>query len=95
MVLSQAERKKKMFTKGAVYSHVRQRKAAKKKDGSIVVEETREVERVERAKKRRGKGNSVASDRSGYDSSQRLTGFSVSDEEEKRVKMVKLRDRHV
>ncbi|KFY72135.1 hypothetical protein V499_07706 [Pseudogymnoascus sp. VKM F-103] len=92
MVPSQVERKKKMFTKGAVYSHIRQRKAARKENGAIVVEETRGVER---GKKRRGKGNSVASDRSGYDSSQRLRSFSVSDEEEKRVKMAKLRDRHV
>jgi hypothetical protein len=95
MVPSRVERKKKMFTKGAVYSHVRQRKAARKEDGAMVVEESRGVERVERGEKRKGKGNSVASDLSGYDSSQRLRSFSVGDEEEKRVKVVKLRDRYV
>ncbi|OBT87422.1 hypothetical protein VE02_04686 [Pseudogymnoascus sp. 03VT05] len=93
MVLSQIERKKKMFTKGAVYTHVRQRKSARKEDDALAVEELGEVDR--RGEKRKGKGNSVALGRSGYDSSQRLRSFSVSDEEEKKVKVVKLRDRCV
>ncbi|OBT72138.1 hypothetical protein VF21_08777 [Pseudogymnoascus sp. 05NY08] len=76
MVLSQVERKKKMFTKGAVYTHVRQRKSARKEDDALAVEELGEVDR--RGEKRKRSGS-----------------FSVSDEEEKRVKVVKLRDRCV
>lgn len=80
----------KLFTKGAVYTHVRQRRASRKEDDALAVEETGEVD--QRGEKRKGKGNLAALGRSGYDSSQRLS-FSVSDEEGKRVKMVN--DRHV
>lgn len=88
-----AERQKKIFTRGVVHAHVRLRRSAKKDDGALVVEEKGEVARVGKGEKRKGKGSSVVSNGSGYDSSQRLRSLSVSDEEEKGVKMAKLSER--
>lgn len=83
-----------MLTMGSVHVYVRQRKSPKKDDSAPAVE-TGEVTRTRKGAKRKGKGNSVASDESGYDSSQRLRSFSVSDEEERRVKTVKPREKRV
>lgn len=65
----------------------------KKDDGASAVAEMGEKVGVERGEKRKGKGVSMVSDRDEYDSSLRLRSFSVSDEEEKRVKMAKVVDR--
>ena len=83
-----------MFTRGSVHAPVRQRKSPKKDDGASPVEPG-EVDRARKGAKKSGKGNPEASDGRGYDSSQRLRSFSVSDDEEKRVKMVKSREKHV
>lgn len=92
MVLSQAERQKKLFTLGTP-TRFRQRKHMKKDDGASVVAETGEEVGVGRVEKRKGKGVSIVPERGEYDSSLRLRSFSVSDEEEKRVKMAKVVDR--
>lgn len=65
----------------------------KKDDGASVVAETGEEVGVGRVEKRKGKGVAMVSERDEYDSSLRLRSFSVSDEEEKRVKMAKVVDR--
>ena len=54
----------KLFTKGAVYTHVRQRKASRKEDDVLAIEEILEVD--QRGEKRKGKGNSVTLGQSGY-----------------------------
>lgn len=83
-----------MLARGGVHAHVRQRKSPKKDHDALAVK-TSEVTKTRKGTKGKWKGNSVASDESGYDSSQRLRGFSVSDEEEKRVKTVKPREKRV
>lgn len=92
---NQAKRQKKMLSKGISYKPIRQRKIEKKGDGASGSAESLGEVGLERGKKRKGKENFVVSGMGDYDKSLRLRRFSVSDEEEKRAKMVKVGDRRV
>jgi hypothetical protein len=86
MVSRQAERQKKMLSRGASYKPIRQRKSEKKGDGAS------EEVGAKRGGKRKGEENFEISGMGSYDSSLRLRRFSVSDEEEKKAKTVKFGD---